>query len=307
MSPLSRLRQPGPVVTIAVTYLALATGLMIWRGISVSPDYLLLLMVPVAALAGRLNRFLRDWVPFILIFLAWEAMRGLAPRLGFAPHVDDLARFEEWLFGGHLPTQVLQSLTPGPLLHPAAVAGTVVYFCHFAFPLAVGLVLWLIDRVQYLRYSVCLMAMSCAAFIIFLVAPTAPPWYAENQGLLHGFAKLIDTSLPSAISPYYQVLNPNRLAAFPSLHAAFPFLSYLALRSVHPRAARLALAWCILVFVSVVYLGEHYVVDVVAGVGLAALAWWALMRHAVPRVAPLRHQLPAPAPLPDPSALPGRA
>ena len=34
-----------------------------------------------------------------------------------------------------------------------------------------------------------------------------------------------------------------------------------------------ALAWCALVWLSVVYLGEHYVLDVVAGVGLSALAW----------------------------------
>ncbi|MFN2569146.1 MAG: phosphatase PAP2 family protein [Candidatus Dormibacteria bacterium] len=291
---LNMIRRPGPLVAVSLVYLALASGLMIWRGISVSPDYLLVLMVPLAVLSGRLSRFLRDWVPFVAIFLGWEAMRGIAPRLGIAPHVADLAQAELWLFGGHLPTQVLQSLTAGAAEHPAAVVATVVYFCHFVFPLGVGLVLWLVDRRQFLRYTTCLMAMALATFIIFLLVPTAPPWYAEGDGLLHGFRKLIDTALPSEVSPYYHSLNPNPVAAFPSLHAAFPFLSFLALRPVYGRASWLALAWCLLVWLSVVYLGEHYVLDVIAGVVLAAGSWYVLMRVAAPRIPALRSEPIAP-------------
>jgi len=285
---LKMVRRPGLLVGLSLLYLGLASGLMIWRGISVSPDYLLLLMVPIAVLSGRLSHFLRDWVPFVAIFLAWEAMRGIAPKLGIAPHVRDLAGAEQWVFGGHLPTQVLQSLLHGSAERTAAVVGTVVYFCHFVFPLAVGLVLWLVDRTQFLRYTTCLMAMALATFVVFLLLPAAPPWYAENLGVVSGFRKLIDTTLPSAVSPYYHSLNPNPVAAFPSLHAAFPFLSFLALRDVYPRASWIALAWCIVVWVSVVYLGEHYVLDVVAGIALAAGSWWILIRVAVPRVALLR-------------------
>ena len=68
---LSRARlRPGPLVGIALGYLVAVSGLMIWRGISVSPDYLLLLMVPIALASGRLLGFLRDRVPFMALFLA---------------------------------------------------------------------------------------------------------------------------------------------------------------------------------------------------------------------------------------------
>ncbi len=50
----------GPLLTVALVYLGLVSGFMIWRGISVSPDYLLLLMLPVALVSGRFLRFLRD-------------------------------------------------------------------------------------------------------------------------------------------------------------------------------------------------------------------------------------------------------
>jgi membrane-associated phospholipid phosphatase len=271
-------------VVIALLYLAAASGIMIWRDISISPDYILLLLVPVALLSGRLLPFLRDWVPFVAIFLGYEAMRGIAPKIGIAPHVGDNAGMESAVFGGHLPSAALQSAISGPFADGLSDAATVVYFCHFAFPFAVGLALWLTNRTQFMRYTTALMGMSFLAFFIFLVLPTAPPWYAENQGVIRGVSKLLDGTLPSYISPYYHTLNPNPVAAFPSLHAAYPFLSFLALRSVYPRAAWLAFAWSLMVGFSVVYLGEHWAIDVFAGWIFAAGSWFAMMRFVVPRV-----------------------
>jgi membrane-associated phospholipid phosphatase len=259
----------------------------------VSPDYILLLCVPIALLSGHILRFLRDWVPFVAIFLGYEAMRGIAPKAGIPPHVSDLADVEQTLFGGHLPTAVLQAATPGTVGRVLAYGATVVYFCHFVFPFGVALVLWLANRTQFLRYTTVLMGMSFLAFILFLLLPTAPPWYAQSHGVVHGVTKLISSTLPSYVSPYYENLNPNPVAAFPSLHAAFPFVSFLALRAVYPRGAWIALGWCVLVWFSVVYLGEHYAVDVFGGVILAALCWVVFMRVVVPRVGVLQHVTPS--------------
>ena len=82
--------------------------------------------------------------------------------------------------------------------------------------------------------------------------------------------------LPVHWSLYYDSLDPNPVAANPSLHSALPFIGFLALRTLRPGLAWLALAWCGLVWLSVVYLGEHYVLDVVTGVGLASLTWGAI-------------------------------
>ncbi len=134
----------------------------------------------------------------------------------------------------------------------------------------------------------------------------------DLHGAITGVQKIIATTLPSAVSPYYAALNPNPVAAFPSLHAAFPFLGFLAVREVFSRRAAWAvLAWCVAVWFSVVYLGEHYVVDVIAGVALAALVWWVLNHAVAPRYWPLRAAQtlapPSPARLPvavAPTALP---
>jgi membrane-associated phospholipid phosphatase len=277
------------LLALSLIYIGLASAFMIWRGISVSPDYLLLLLLPVAVASGRLWRFLGDWVPFIVIFLAYEAMRGVATKTGIPPHVTDLADLESRLFAGHIPTAVLQAWLANPPGRVVAYAATVVYFSHFVFPIAIAMALWLVDRRQFLRFTTALMAMCFAAFAIFVLAPTAPPWYAESHGAITGVHKIIATTLPSAVSPYYAALNPNPVAAFPSLHAAFPFLGFLAVREVFSRrAALVVLTWCVAVWFSVVYLGEHYVVDVIAGVALAALTWWVLNHIVAPRYRPLR-------------------
>lgn len=282
-------RRNRPLLVLSLVYLVLVSAFMIWRGISVSPDYLLLLLLPVAIASGRFWRFLGDWVPFVVIFLAYEAMRGIAPKTGIPPHVSDLAHLESSLFAGRIPTAVLQAWLANPPGRVVAYAATVVYFSHFVFPIAVGMALWLVDRRQYLRFITALMGMCFVAFAIFVLAPTAPPWYAESQGAITGVHKIIDTTLPSAVSPYYAALNPNPVAAFPSLHAAFPFLGFLAVREVFSRRAAVAvLAWCAAVWFSVVYLGEHYAVDVIAGVALAAAAWWVLKHVVAPRYSPLR-------------------
>ena len=283
---LAHVRRPGPLVAVALGYLLLVSGVMIWRGISVSPDYLLLILVPVALLSGRFVGFLRDWVPFVALFLGYEAVRGIAPKSGIPVHYLYVIRLDRAMFGGTDPSQWLQAHLGS--LRWLAIACTVVYFCHFVIPVAVGMILWLVDRVQFLRFVVALVAMSFAAFFVFLLMPVAPPWLASQHHLLPHVRSLI--ALPSVVSPYYNSLDPDTAAAFPSLHAAFPLLAALALWPVTRRGAAVAFAWSAAVWFSVVYLGQHYVTDVIGGIIFAAATWMIMTQFVVPLVPVLQHR-----------------
>lgn len=271
-------------------YLGAVTLFMIFvLHLSVSPERLLLLMLIAALVLGRTRLFLADWIPFLVLFLSYEYLRGISSKAGFPVH--DVTQLEPTI-GGQIPTLFLQhALYHAGQVRWYDIAATTFYFLHFAFPLAVAYLLWLIARPVFLRYSRTLIAMSFAAFFFYLLLPVAPPWL-----VVRGVVKIIENTLPSFTDlpgvPYpatiYHYFNANPVAAMPSMHAAYPFLGYLfAARLMGWRALPL-LGYTLCVWLSIVYLGEHYVIDVIGGVVFAVGAflgedgltrWWR-RRHA---------------------------
>ena len=141
-------------------YIALLSGLMIVRGVSITPDVLLVALGLAAVILGRGRLFLRDWVPFIGLFFAYELMRGYADNLGLAVHVGDVVALERALFFGNVPTAVLQAwLHPATGIDVLAVIGTIFYFLHFPLPIAVGFFLWLRRRRLYYDYVAALIVL----------------------------------------------------------------------------------------------------------------------------------------------------
>jgi membrane-associated phospholipid phosphatase len=74
------------------------------------------------------------------------------------------------------------------------------------------------------------------------------------------------------VSPVYGNLNPNQVAAFPSLHAAYPVLAAVYAWRRYRAVAVFLAAWAAAVWFSIVYLGEHYVVDALMGLVYVAVA-----------------------------------
>jgi hypothetical protein len=70
----------------------------------------------------------------------------------------------------------------------------------------------------------------------------------------------------------YASLAGNPYAAMPSLHFASSVAAAHALGQVSPRAEALGWAYACGLGVALVYLGEHYVADLIAGLALAEAA-----------------------------------
>jgi len=276
-------------------YIVLLSALMISRGVSITPDVLLVALGLAAVLVGRGRLFLRDWIPFIGLFFAYELMRGYADNFGVSVHVADVLNAERALFLGHLPTQVLQDLFhPATGSDPLAMVATVFYFLHFPLPIAVGFFLWLRRRRVYYDYVAAMIVLSMAGFVTYLLLPVAPPWWAAKNGLIPGpdglpaIAYLKDQGFSELARLFgfeghylfsYTVydINPNQVAAFPSLHAGYPFLAFLFARRSFGRIGWLMLAYSVCVWFSIVYLADHYVVDILGGLAYAVLAYWAVI------------------------------
>jgi hypothetical protein len=252
-----------------------------------------------ALILGRGRLFLRDWIPFLALFLSYELMRGYADKFGLPIHVSDIIALERIVGLGGLPTHLVQQLHQGPASAPDLLASlsVVFYFLHFPLPLVVGFLLWIRARSAYYDFVAALILLCLVGFVTFLVFPVAPPWLAAQPGspyyVLAGpdgqplIAYLKDYGFQAlshlvGFSDYffsyaYYDMASNLVAAFPSLHAGFPFLAFLMARRAFGRAGWLVFGYFLLVVFSIVYLGDHYLVDVYGGIVYASAAYWAVI------------------------------
>jgi hypothetical protein len=271
-------------------YAVVLSVLMISRGISVTPDVVVVGFGLAAILLGRGRLFLRDWIPFVALFFAYELMRGYADKFGLPIHVTDVISAEKLVGLGGLPTVWLQGLFhSGPASSPdnLAAISVVFYFLHFPLPLAIGFLLWIHHRRDYYDFVAALIVLSMAAFVTYLLLPVAPPWWADKYGYESGILHLRDNGFQGLANLFgfgqylysYSLysISSNDVAAFPSLHAAYPFLAFLFARRSFGRAGWLMLAYTCCVWFAIVYLGEHWVVDIIGGVAYAVVAYLAVL------------------------------
>ena len=220
----------------------------------------------------RVLAVVRAWAPFVLLLVAYEIMRDLASAIGMPAH--DLARLDRTLFDGYQPTLVLQAavgrLADADLFEDA---GSIVYATHFLLPVAVGAWLWTKDRHAFRSFGLTLVALCTLAFVTYVVVPTTPPWLAQPSSVRHLIELTIQRSgLPSSLVWLYANHDYNLYAAFPSLHAGFPVVAAAAAWRQSRKVGVLLGLWAVIVWVAVVYLGEHYVTDVIGGIVYAVTA-----------------------------------
>jgi membrane-associated phospholipid phosphatase len=284
-------RRNDRLLLLAVAaYAVLLSFLMIARGISVTPDVVAVGFGLAALLLGRGKLFLRDWIPFVALFFAYELMRGYADKFGLPIHVTDVMSLERIVGLGGLPTHFLQGLFHSGLASSPdnlATISVIFYFLHFPLPLAIGFLLWLHQRRVYYDFVAALIVLSMAAFVTYLILPVAPPWWADKFGYASGILHLRDNGFQGLVhlfgfgnyfySNNVYGISPNDVAAFPSLHAAYPFLAFLFARRAFGRPGWLMLAYSACVWFAIVYLGEHWVVDIIGGVIYASVAYFAVM------------------------------
>lgn len=236
--------------------------------------------------------FLRDWLPIALLLVVYNVSRGFADKL-FQPHVWPMIHADEALFGGHVPTVWLQQhLYHGQVQWWMAVV-SLIYVSHFLTVPAIAVVLWLrSSRVQWARYMRRWFTLSVAGLVTYFLYPATPPWLASQDGHIGPVARISTAGwdligLHSAGNTLnaLQVDESNPVAAMPSLHTAYAMMAVaFFLPVVRKRWWPLLLAYPLAMTFTLVYSGEHYVIDVLVGwlyvaatyflVGLAE-RWWA--------------------------------
>lgn len=245
------------------------TAFMIWQGIGIAPDRYAFVLLLGSLLIKKTRSFLLDWIPFLFILIAYDFLRSLIPYLNQHVHFTQLINADIAIFGT-LPTTFLQNL----FYHPGYLSildylSTIIYFLHFALPLSFGFILWITNRANFRQYTLGILLLSYAGWVTFVIYPSAPPWMAAQQGLIH-VTKILDQTLGKFPAKYelptiYHNFNPNPVAAMPSMHAAYPLIIFLFALSFFKWKALYFLPYVLAVWFAMVYLGEHYVIDEIVG------------------------------------------
>lgn len=243
-----------------------------------TPDKLLVFATFIAMVFGQARELLKRFVPFVALLLVYESFRGIVPRLNSHVNYSFMPAVDRFLFFGHLPTTLLQNvLWHGHIMWYDFVF-YLAYLLHFVLPFGLAVLIWKKRESHYWRYVTTFLVVSFAGFLTFLLFPASPPWLASERGMIepivrvssHVFYAFGIKDFPSV----YNQISPNPVAAMPSLHAAYSLLFALYVTRLFKTRWRW-LAWLhpLLIWFGTVYMGEHYVIDVMAGIAYALLSY----------------------------------
>lgn len=216
--------------------------------------------------AARLRAY-RQWIAFLGVIAAFGLLRESANYTGLPIRYHYAAQIDRWIGVGIVPTLRLQSLRT-PFLDWVAI---LTWASFFAFPYWAA---WRAFRRGRLpRYTRALALLLGGAVLMHVLVPTAPPWLAAVHGDLPPVARVLEVwgnqVSPAVYAAGNATAGSNPVAAMPSVHVGWVMLATLILDA--PLA--LALGYGALMTLAVVYLGEHFAVDGLAGMLMAYGAW----------------------------------
>ena len=261
---------------------------------------------------------LLDCVAYCVMWLTYERTRGAADNgvsafglfhLKFPLQVQAFRNVDRFMFFGHDPNVVLQQHFWQSTVRWWDVVASMTYMTHFVLPMFVMAVLWANSHRQWARFMKRLATLLAVACVMFIVLPTAPPWMvASHRYPYRLFAELqrnagrgfYHIGMSSWRNPYNVALsNGNGVAAMPSLHASFALVTpAFFLPWIKPKALKaLVLLFPVLMLTSLVYLGEHWVIDGLVGWAITGATFWCWgwweQRTRVRRAERARAELPA--------------
>ena len=195
-------------------------------------------------------------------------------------------RIDRAIGAGEVPTLRLQrALGTSGKVHGHDVVLSAIHWSWFFAPhAALGWILWRHPERAGASAAQVAAVFDCGA-VAYWFLPTAPPWWAGERGALPHVRRIMTEAGESVWgrhwSRLYDSLSGNQLAAMPSLHFATSVMAAHVLSDVGRIPGAIGWAYAGVLGFALVYLGEHYVADLVAGLALAEG-----VRHATPAAVP---------------------
>lgn len=225
---------------------------------------------------------LQMWVYFAHFDMPDDDPDALLTRL----KVEYTIRCDRVIGLGTPPTTRLQrALGREDRVGPLEYALSAVHWSWFLIPHGTLLYMLTRRREDFPRSAVLMSACFDLGCVVYWLVPTAPPWYAGANGRMEPVRRIMaeagERFWRRLWRPLYHSLQGNPFAAMPSLHFGTSVMAARILSQAGRGHAAAGWAYALTLGFGLVYLGEHYVIDLLAGLALAEGIW-----RLAPRVEP---------------------
>lgn len=267
-----------PIDRLTLCMLALLLAVMLffvpnahawpWPG----STYLLLILAIVSlavldryADAWEILSSIRVFAPVVIIAIVFNSLGRLISGIGSRQYDDVLIRIDYTLFGAH-PTVWMERFN-NPLLTGLLQAA---YISYYFMPIALAIVLYFREnKTAFNSAAFAIVLCFYLSYIGYLLVPAVGPRFTLSNVQT---ADLSAGPVTLWIRSTLDGLEHNKTDAFPSGHTAVALVTLVYAWKYREKALFRILAPAVsALIVSTVYLRYHYVVDVIAGVLLAAL------------------------------------
>jgi membrane-associated phospholipid phosphatase len=206
-------------------------------------------------------KYFRLFYPLVYLFVIFESFFMILPFLNQHRYDQMLSHIDYAMLGVHPTVWIEQWNTPW-------LTDLMYALYLFYFPMPLFILVWLYKKRRFedLDKAVFVYMLTYyGAYIGYFLVPAAGPRFFEP--LLQLQQKDLDgVFIAVPVRHLINFLEPNKLDAFPSLHAAISFTTLLTMAKYNKKKFLIFLPVITGIMISLVYCRYHYVADIVAGI-----------------------------------------
>jgi len=275
----------GRAIALVMAFFLIRAAILAGPTVFSSAQPIAIATLLIAAAFARRSAATMLAIGYVMMFLCFLLLRPIADETVIPVHYDFPILADQIMFLGALPMVWLQDVfyVPGRIT-PLDFVLSSVYVTYFVAPHLTAVIVWRTRPSLFPKAIVAISLTFIIGLFFYFAVPTAPPWLASDTGdidsnVVRILPEIISQLAGDTYDEASRAVGQNDVAAMPSLHTALTCTIALIMAS-YGRAWRwVGITYLALMGTALVYLGEHYVIDEIAGIALAIGVWKLVSTH----------------------------
>ena len=223
---------------------------------------------------------------FLVFWIIFDFMKAFPNYRYNVVHIGDLYNADKKYFGVNDHGNLL-TVNEFFAQHQKKFLDVIAGFCYLMWipgPIFFGIYLFYTHRKkEYFDFALSFLLVNILGFIVYYSYPAAPPWYVAVHGFQFDPHTPGNTGGLGRFDAYFGIhlfqgmyaKSSNVFAAMPSLHAAYPTISFIyAIKNKIKGASIFFFILMLGIWFSALYTSHHYVFDILLGIVCAITGYF---------------------------------